>query len=86
MIEKEELINRVLYLLTVSDKSIRKAVQIKIFNKFFLDDEVSLFIVSEFMDWFRTYDSLPSPKRIFEKHKDNSWGPKLRIRFKVIQR
>jgi archaellum biogenesis ATPase FlaH len=84
VIEKEELINRVLYLLTTSDKSIRKAIQIKIFNKFFIEDEVSLFIVSEFMDWFRTYDSLPSPKRIFEKHKDSGWGPKLRIRFKTI--
>lgn len=84
MIEKEELFNRVLYLLTASDKSIRKAIQIKIFTKMFVEDEVAYFIANEFLDWFRTYDSLPSMQRIFEKHKDSQWGPKLRIRFKTI--
>ena len=84
MLDKEELINRVLYLMQSSDKSLRKCFQIRIFKKLFADDAEAAFIVNEFFAWFVEYDTLPSLQRIFEKHKAGTWGPKLRIRFKLI--
>jgi archaellum biogenesis ATPase FlaH len=84
MIEKEEIINRVLYLLTTSDKSLRKAVQNKLFTSFFEDDEDAQYIAEQFVNWFKAFDSLPSMQRIFEANKENSWGTKLKIRFKAL--
>lgn len=84
MIDKEELVNRVLYLTATSDKSIRKAVQNKLFVDLFEDDETDSFVARQFVDWFKAFDTLPSLQRIFEANKDTSWGTKLKIRFKTI--
>lgn len=82
--EKEEIINRIIYTMANSDKAIRKAMQIKLFDKLFEDDETGDFIIKQFFEWFKQYDTVPSMQRIFEQNKSNTWGPKLKIRFKVI--
>jgi len=84
MLDREELINRVLYLLHSSDKSLRRSFQVKLFRKLFEEDAEAKFIVNEFFNWFKQYDTLPSLQRIFEKHKATSWGPRLKIRFKIM--
>jgi len=84
MLEREEIINRVLYLLSSSDKSLRQSFQVKLFRKLFEEDDTAKFIVNEFFNWFKQYDTLPSLQRIFEKHKASPWGPKIKIRFKMI--
>jgi archaellum biogenesis ATPase FlaH len=82
--EMEELHNRIIYLMSVSDKSLRKAVKTKVFEHLFDEDDVAALIVREFISWFKKYDSVPSMQRIFETYKDTPWGAKLRIRFKTI--
>jgi KaiC/GvpD/RAD55 family RecA-like ATPase len=82
--EKEEIINKLLYILSNSEKSIRKAVQLKIFEQLFQDDEVGHFLIIKFIEWFKKYDTVPSLQRIFEENKASGIGPKLRIRLKVI--
>lgn len=82
--EIEEVYNKIIYLMTVSDKSLRRAVQTKIFCNLFEDDEVALLIAREFVAWFKKYETVPSMQRIFEMYKDTPWGAKLRIRFKSI--
>lgn len=85
MLGMEEVQNKVIYLMTVSEKSIKKALQNKSLMKLFEEDEIASFIVKEYLDWYIQYKEVPSMRLIYEKNQGNSMGAKIFIRFKVIK-
>lgn len=83
-INAEETRNRLLYLISKYETSCRKATQGKVFFNLFSTDPIASFVAGEFLDWFRQYETIPSMQKIYEKHKESSWGAKLKIRFKIL--
>jgi len=84
MFDVEDICNKILFLISKSEKCLKKSLQSKVFLKLFEGDEVSLFVAKEFFSWYREYKEMPSKQRIYEKHKGADIAPKLHIKFKVL--
>jgi archaellum biogenesis ATPase FlaH len=85
MLGMEEVQNKIIYLMTVSEKCLKKALSNKSFMKLFSEDEIATFIVKEYFDWYIQYKTIPSMKMIYEKNQGNPMGAKIFIRFKVVK-
>jgi archaellum biogenesis ATPase FlaH len=81
----EEVQNKVIYLMTVSEKCLKKALSNKSFMKLFTEDEVATHIIKEYFDWYMLHKEVPSMRMIYEQNQGNPMGAKLFIRFKVIK-